>query len=254
MSSIKKIALIGGSGVYSLFKDKSSEKQSIDTPFSTVTVTKFRLEDKIIYFLPRHGSSHSIPPHMINFKANIYALHLIGVKHVIATNAVGSLNHNIKPGDFVIIDQFIDIVSGPHTFFDGNFEPEIDGKKKKGVQHTDMTYPYSRKIREILIKSIAQFPSENYHKQGCYVMFNGPRFETAAEINMFKQFGDVVGMTGAPEVILARELNLEYASINLVTNFGAGIQALVTHEEVMKVFEEKLEILKKILIKSITFL
>ena len=159
-----------------------------------------------------------------------------------------------KPGEFVIIDQFIDLVSRPMTFFDGTFSSNFKGKSVKGVQHTDMTYPYSSDIREIFIKLIPEFPEEKFHEHGTYVMFNGPRFETSAEINMFSNFGDVVGMTGAPEVILARELGLEYASLNLITNYGAGIQSSVAHEEVIKVFEKKVEILKKILIKAIRLL
>jgi 5'-methylthioadenosine phosphorylase len=254
MNSEKIIGLIGGSGVYSLFKDESSEKETIKTQFGKVTVSKIEFDDKMIVFLPRHGSSHSIPPHMINFKANILALHLKGVKSIIATNAVGSLKKKMKPGDFVVIDQFIDIVSGPHTFFDGRFEVEIDGTKFKGVQHTDVTSPYNYELREILIQSISQFPEETCHTHGCYVMFNGPRFESAAEINMFKNFGDVVGMTGAPEVILSRELNIDYASINMVTNYGAGIQSSVSHGEVIEIFEKKIDILKKILIKALSYI
>lgn len=246
-----KIAIIGGSGVYSLFASNKVNSLNVSTPFGDVILFESEFENKSVYFLPRHGSKHSIPPHLINFKANIYALFKSGVKFIIATNAVGSLKKNIKPGEFVVLDQFIDLVSGPHTFFDGEFEIELNGNKINGVKHTDVTEPYSAIIRESIFNSFKEFPNEVMHKSGCYVMFNGPRFETRAEIKMFQQFGDVVGMTGAIEIVLARELNIDYASINLVTNFGAGIQKEVNHEEVIELFESKIEIFKKILLKTI---
>lgn len=253
--STKNIAIIGGSGVYSMFADQETTKNKIGTPFGEVSYTEVTYNSKIVYFLPRHGESHSIPPHKINHKANIYALYALGVSSIISTNAVGSLKQDIKPGNFVIIDQFIDLTSGPITFFDGNFQVTVGGKVKEGVVHTDMTSPYSENLRKALKKSLETFPAEEFHSKGCYVMFQGPRFETTAEIAMMKNFGDVVGMTGVPEVVLARELEMEYASLNIVTNFGAGMTSSpISHQEVIEIFNKKVKTVQDILKKTLEFL
>lgn len=247
----KNIAIIGGSGVYSMFDKQNIEKKKISTPFGDVTYSEMDQKSRKIFFLPRHGESHSIPPHKINFKANIYSLFLLDVGKILSTNAVGSLKKELKPGDFVVLDQFIDLVSGPVTFFDGQFETIVNNKIKKGVVHTDVSSPYSETLRSFLIKSFEYFPEEIYHPKGTYVMFNGPRFETPAEISMFNNFGDVVGMTGAPEVVLSRELGMEYASLNLVTNYAAGLQKEITHNEVIELFNKKVKIIQEILTKTL---
>ena len=252
--SKSNIGIIGGSGVYSMFQTENQTKHEITTPFGTVTYTEFENNNRKVYFLPRHGESHSIPPHRINFKANIFALFSLGVKKIISTNAVGSLKNEIRPGHFVIIDQFIDLVSGPITFFDGEFKVTVNNKVKEGVVHTDVTLPYSEDVRSSLIKTMKFFPDEVYHPRGCYVMFRGPRFETSAEISMFKDYGDVVGMTGAPEAILAKELEMEYASLNVVTNFAAGLQKEISHTEVIELFNTKVMNLQNIIRKSLDFL
>lgn len=250
------IAIIGGSGVYSIFEHENLREKELETPFGTVKYTEFEQNSRKVYFLPRHGKTHSIPPHKINFKANIYSLFLLGVKNIISTNAVGSLKHEIRPGEFVLIDQFIDLVSGPITFFEGDFEVTINNEIKRGVVHTDMTQPYSEKVRLALQKSLEKFPEENFHSKGCYVMFKGPRFESSAEIAMFKNFGDVVGMTGAPEVILSRELGLDYASLNVVTNFAAGLNTgkEISHAEVMELFNQKIQTIQKIIKKTLDYI
>ena len=252
--SKESIAMIGGSGVYSIFDDQNVQKNEIDTPFGKVVYSEIEYDSRKIYFLPRHGESHSIPPHKINFKANIYSLFLLGVKKIISTNAVGSLKQEIRPGHFVIIDQFVDLVSGPVTFFNGDFEVKVNDEIKKGVVHSDMTRPYSEAIRSALRKSLDDFPDETYHLNGCYVMFKGPRFETSAEISMFTNFGHVVGMTGTPEVILSRELDMEYASLNLVTNYAAGLQKEITHTEVIELFNKKVQIIQQILRTTVKYL
>lgn len=254
MSDKNNIAIIGGSGVYSFFNEGEISKKEINTPFGIVTYSVLDQKTRKIIFLPRHGEGHTIPPHKINFKANIYALFLLGVNRILSTNAVGSLKYDIKPGEFVVLDQFIDLVSGPITFFDGSFEVSINGKTKKGVVHTDVTNPYSESLREKLITALKTFDDEIYHKKGCYVMFRGPRFETSAEITFFKDVGDVVGMTGAPEVILARELGMEYASLNLVTNYAAGLQREITHTEVIELFDKKVKVIQRILLKTLEIL
>lgn len=250
----KNIAIIGGSGVYSMFEDQDIKKKELSTPFGLVRYSELNQESRKIFFLPRHGKTHSVPPHKINFKANIYSLFLLDVGKVLATNAVGSLKMEIKPGEFVVLDQFIDLVSGPITFFDGHFETTVNNKLKKGVVHTDVTNPYSDSLRSSLIKSFEFFPEEKYHSKGTYVMFNGPRFETSAEISMFKNFGDVVGMTGAPEIVLSRELEMEYASLNLVTNYAAGLQKEISHSEVIELFNKKVKVIQKILSKTLDIL
>ncbi len=252
--SSENIGIIGGSGIYSLFEKGKTVKKEISTPFGKVSYSEIDQPSKKVFFLPRHGEIHSIPPHKINFKANIYALFLLGVKKIISTNAVGSLKKEIRPGDFVLIDQFIDLVSSPTTFFDGNLEVKVNNKNRHGVVHSDMTNPYSEPLRIALQQALEFFPKESYHTKGCYVMFRGPRFETSAEIEMFKNFGDVVGMTGAPEVILSRELEIEYASLNVVTNYAAGLQKAITHEEVINLFNQKVETIQKILTKTIDYL
>ena len=252
--SESNIGIIGGSGVYSMFQNENQTKHEIATPFGTVICTQFENNHRKVYFLPRHGESHSIPPHRINFKANIFALFSLGVKKIISTNAVGSLKSEIRPGHFVIIDQFIDLVSGPITFFDGDFKVTVNNKVKSGVVHTDVTSPYSENVRLSLIQTMKFFPDEIYHPHGCYVMFKGPRFETSAEISMFKDYGDVVGMTGAPEAILAKELEIEYASLNVVTNYAAGLQKEISHIEVMELFNTKVKIIQKIIRKSLDLL
>lgn len=252
--SKENVAIIGGSGVYAIFQDRVQTQHEIETPFGKVNYSKIVDDSRHIYFLARHGQSHIIPPHKINFKANIYALFLLGVKKIIGTNAVGSLKYEIEPGHFVIVDQFIDLVSGPITFFDGNFKIVIEKKVKSGVVHTDVTSPYSESIRSALIEAMGFFPNEKFHAKGVYIRFNGPRFETSAEISMFKQFGDVVGMTGTPEVILARELSMDYASLNIVTNYAAGLQKTISQSDVMELFNQKAEIVQKIIQKSLELL
>ena len=249
------IAIIGGSGVYSIFEQEEIKEKEVETPFGKVTYSEFEQNSRKVYFLPRHGKTHSIPPHKINFKANIYSLFLLGVKNIISTNAVGSLRQEIKPGEFVLVDQFIDLVSGPTTFFEGNFEVTINNELKKGVVHTDMTQPYSEKVRSAIQKALENFSEEKFHPNGCYVMFKGPRFESSAEIAMFKNFGHVVGMTGAPEVILSRELGLDYASLNVVTNFAAGLttQREISHAEVMELFDKKVQTIQIILKKTLDY-
>jgi len=248
LSSETKVGVIGGSGFYALFGDADQkEVKLVKTPFGDVIYIKGEINGKQIYFLPRHGTGHSVPPHMINYKANIYALYSLGIKYILSTNAVGSLKLNLKPGDFVVLDQFIDFTSA-HTYFDGSFETKVQGELRKGVLHLDMTEPYSPYLRKKIIKIFKAYSQEKFHPVGVYIMNNGPRFETPAEIRMQQQFGgDLVGMTNTPECILARELGLEYATICLITNYAAGLQKEITHQEVIDLFEKKIVVLISII-------
>ncbi|MFX1285778.1 MAG: S-methyl-5'-thioadenosine phosphorylase [Promethearchaeota archaeon] len=249
-SSKASIAIIGGSGFYDFLENPS--KLSVDTPFDSKPVVIYRQEqeENIIFFLPRHGGNHSIPPHRINFKANMYALHSLAIPRVIATSAVGSLHTSIKPGDYVLLDQFIDLVR-PLTFFNGDFSVKFpQGTIISGVVHLDMTEPYCPEIRKIL--SVILENDLNTHIKGTYATTMGPRFETPAEIKALQHMGaDVVGMTNSSEAILCRELGICYAVIAVVTNMAAGLQKVVTHNEVLDIFKSRSANLKKIFYKAI---
>ncbi|MFZ7104514.1 MAG: S-methyl-5'-thioadenosine phosphorylase [Peptococcaceae bacterium] len=236
-------AVIGGTGVYNPNMLTESEDIPVDTPFGTVNLKIGRLKEKTIAFLPRHGARHSVPPHKINYRANIMALGKIGVKKVIATAAVGSLNREMEPGHLVLIDQFIDFTKGRiQTFYEGG---------ARGVLHVDMSNPYCPQLRQAILASCP--PEIKLHNGGNYVCTEGPRFETPAEINMFRQWeGDLVGMTSVPEVVLAKELGLCYAGIAMVTNFAAGISPHpLTHQEVVETMQENTQNLQKLIMETL---
>lgn len=223
-----RLALIGGTGVQVSSILQNSHSVRVKTPYGSVEVQQGELDGQEVVFLMRHGNGHSVPPHRINYRAGIWALHSLGVDGIIATSAVGSLRSELQPGELLLIDSFLDFTSGrASTFYDG---------QNNQVIHTDMTYPYCQGIRNLL-SSIAVNQGIKVHDGGCYVCTNGPRYETAAEIRAYAMLGgDVVGMTGVPEVVLARELGLCYASVALVTNLGAGLgSSKLAHEDVVKV-------------------
>lgn len=235
-----KLAIIGGSGVYDPHILLDVHDLTVDTPFGEVDVTVGRYSGQEIVFMARHGRGHSIPPHRINYRANIWALARLGVERIFATTAVGSLNSDMKPGDFVLVDQFIDMTKGrPSTYFEGG---------DAGVAHLDYTEPYCIEIRKAVRKA-AQDNGIAVHFGGCYVCTEGPRFETKAEIAAYHRLGgDLVGMTNVPEVVLARELGICYSTISMVTNFAAGISLKpLSHQEVLDVMAENTEKLKALL-------
>jgi 5'-methylthioadenosine phosphorylase len=251
MEKQKKFCIIGGSGFYD-FLERPIELL-ITTPFDSkpVTIYQQEFEEKILYFLPRHGGHHSIPPHKINFKANIYALHSLAIPRVIATSAVGSLRSIINPGDYVILDQFIDFVR-PVTFFDGDFSVEFKkGIVKSGVIHLDMSEPYCHEIRKTLSEVLKD--DHDTHSAGTYATTMGPRFETPAEIKALQQMGaDVVGMTNSSEAILCRELGICYSVLAVVTNLAAGLQKQLSHVEVLDIFNSRAASLKQIFHEAIS--
>lgn len=239
-----KIAIIGGTGVYApkLLEDVRTVVQK--TPYGDVEVAVGSFQGVEAAFIARHGSGHSLPPHLINYRANIMALHMLGIEQIIATAAVGSIFHEFKPGQFVLADQFIDFTKNRKaTFYEGG---------ASGVIHCDMTVPYCPDLREALAKSGAELGLV-VHNGGTYVCSEGPRFETAAEIQAFKILGGhLVGMTSVPEVVLARELGMCYASICLVTNFAAGITAgILTHSEVVEVMKKSLHNIHSIIVTAL---
>lgn len=238
-----RIGIIGGSGVYDVDELKNISENNLITPFGIFEYIMGEYENKEVVFVTRHGKGHTLPPHMISYKKIIWGMKELGIEKIIATSASGSLNLNMKPGDFVIIDQFIDFTDSREiTFFDtpGN------------VVHTDMTEPYCEYLRT-LIKEVMTSLNLSFHEKGTYVTMNGPRYETKAEINMLKILGgDIVGMTGTPEVILANEMKICYASIGIVTNFAAGISdKKISHEEVIEMMGKKIPILKKVIFEVI---
>ena len=175
---------------------------------------------------------HHIPPHKINYRANIRALKDLGVERVMASFAIGSINPDMPPLSLILLDQFLDFTSGrSFTFFEGG---------ESGLVHTDMTEPYCQGLRAVAMQA-AREKNIALHPRGTYACTNGPRFETAAEIKMFKTLGaDVVGMTGVPEVPLARELGMHYAAIAFSINWAAGIQG-----NKLTIYEKEIEPLRQ---------
>jgi len=249
---MSKIAIIGGSGVYDLFE--GGQNIVVKTPYGKVeNISKIKSKGSDVFFLPRHGPEHSVPPHLINYRANIFALHSLEVEKIYATNAVGSIDKKIKPGEFVVPDQLIDMTKDRIlTFFDGETEIVFkDGTSKQGVVHLDYSEPYSPRLRKKFLE-LAKESSEKVHDGGVLVCTEGPRFETPAEIKMFQSFGGtLVGMTTVPEAILAREVQISYATLCLVTNFGAGMQEEVSHAEVIELFNKKIQTVKSMMQKII---
>ncbi|MBP2644776.1 MAG: S-methyl-5-thioinosine phosphorylase [Firmicutes bacterium] len=239
-----KIAIIGGTGLYDPRILENIREDTVVTPYGDVKYKVGEFKGKPVAFIPRHGSAHSIPPHLINYRANIWALKKLGVTNIIASTAVGSLNPDMGGGDFVFIDQFLDFTkSRVNTFYNG------EGRQ---VVHVDVTQPYCPNLRETLLKA-AEGLGIKAHAKGTYVCAEGPRFETPAEIKAFRQLGgDVVGMTNVPEVVLAREAEICYATVSMVTNFAAGISPHpLTHSEVLETMAANTENIKKLIMATI---
>lgn len=222
-----KLAVIGGSGLCRLEALTRAREVKISTPFGEPSAPLIfgRLESLDLIFLARHGPSHTIPPHQINYRANIAALKQQGVTHVIAVAAVGGISRKMAPQRLVVPDQLIDYTYGrPHTFFESDDSP---------VTHVDFTYPYSESLRQQILTA-GKNMDPALIAGGCYGCTQGPRLETAAEILRMERDGcDIVGMTGMPEAALARELELEYACLAVVVNWAAGkSEGLVTMAEI----------------------
>lgn len=239
--------VIGGTGLGNIKELVIDRHEDINTPYGrpSEALTIGKIGNKEVVFLARHGTNHSIPPHLINYQANISAFSLLGVTDIISIASVGSINPEDAPGTLVFPDQIIDYTHGrKHTFFDGDKNP---------VSHIDFTYPYDERLRKQFIK-IASASNFLFKKNGVYGAVQGPRLETAAEINRYDSDGvTIVGMTGMPEAALARELNMNYAMICLVANHaaGRGLSANgITHDEISKnskkMMKNVIEIIKEI--------
>ena len=206
-----KIAIIGGSGLYDVEEFKDRELVKLETPWGQPSddILKTNYNGKEIYFLPRHGRGHFIPPSEINFRANIDALKQLGVTDIVSISAVGSLKEDLPPGKFVVVDQFIDLTFGRNKTF---FDDEI-------VAHVSMAHPTSNGLMNACEEAIKKENIE-YQRGGTYIVMEGPQFSTLAESNLYRSWhADVIGMTNMPEAKLAREAELRYASVSMVTDF-----------------------------------
>ena len=232
------IGIIGGTGTKALLETYSIvDKKDVKTEYGQAPqITILDINNKEVAYIPRHSQGHSVPPHKINYRANIEALKTIGVNQVYATNSVGSLDTNIEPGSILIPDNFIDFTHNRvSTFFDNE------------VVHIDCTNPYCETLRTNLITG------NDVHPYGIYITTEGPRFETGAEIQFYKLIGGkVVGMTGVPEVVLAKEKQMCYSSICAVTNYAAAISPnKLTITEVIDAMKDCEEKLIKLITKTI---
>lgn len=244
-------AVIGGSGLYQFADLHVLEQKKINTPFGEPSdvITKGQLQNSMVYFLPRHGAKHHLPPHMVNYRANLFALRELGVTHILAVNAVGGTTAYLQAGDIVIPDQLIDYTYGrEHTFSDGSGNI-ISGNQ---VHHIDFTEPFDIALRNRIITA-AQKIALPVVKQGVYGCMQGPRLESAAEIKRLANDGcTLVGMTAMPEAALARELNMAYASISIVANLAAGLSEIpLTVEDIHAVVANGLEKIQRLIKETI---
>lgn len=230
-------AIIGGTGLTHLANLEVSRREVVRTPYGepSSALVFGRIAGRDVVFLARHGHGHTIPPQGVNYRANLWALHHIGVAHIVAVASVGGIRADLIPGTLALPDQVIDYTSGRDgTFFDGH---------DRQVIHVDFTHPYTESLR-VACRSAAQAAAVPMLWGGVYAAVSGPRLETAAEINRLERDGaDMVGMTGMPEAALARELGLHYAAIAVVSNFAAGrgdSAQRISHEQINAVLEPAL--------------
>jgi 5'-methylthioinosine phosphorylase len=244
-------AVIGGSGLYQFSDLQVLEQKKIQTPFGDPSdvITVGQLQKSTVYFLPRHGAKHHLPPHKVNYRANLFALRELGVTQVLAVNAVGGIASTLQAGDIVIPDQIIDYSYGrEHSFSDGSGNV-VSGNQ---VHHIDFTQPFDETLRQHIM-SAARKISLPVIKEGVYGATQGPRLESAAEIKRMARDGcTLVGMTAMPEAALARELNLAYASISIVANMAAGLSDIpLTVEDIHAVVANGLEKIQRLIKETV---
>lgn len=235
------LGIIGGSGLYTLNDLKNTRLLNIKTPYGT-TSSKLHISNykslKVV-FLPRHGIEHTIPPHKINYRANIYALKKYGVTDIISVSAVGSLKSNHKPGDFILPDQFIDrTFNRVTTFFDEDC-----------VAHVSLAKPTSKQLSKLILNSLPK--NMQIKRKGTYVAIEGPQFSTYAESILYKSWNcDVIGMTNMPEVRLAKEAEMGYASIAMVTDYDCWHKnhEAVTVNQVVSIMKKNTNNVKKLIL------
>jgi len=241
-----KAAIMGGTGVYSI-EGIELEPVTAETQFGNVNLMKGKGRWENLYFISRHGTDHSVPPHKVNYRANIQSLINLGVERVFSIYAVGSITDVIPPGGIGLISQFIDFTRDRvNTFYNGG---------DSGLKHTPMDQPYCRALGEKILKAAAErkiIAAES----GTYICTNGPRFETPAEIEMFKRWGaDYVGMTAATETALAREAGLHFAAVAYSINWAAGVKkdlAFISNNEINKIKNNLTDIALEVLFGEIS--
>ncbi len=246
-----KIAIIGGSGLGKELNLAPYNSVKCETPYGKCsdffTVSKYANHE--IYLLPRHGASHAIPPHNVNYQANIWAMKELGIDYIFSTTCVGSLQENIKPGDIVFPDQFIDFSrSRKNTFYD-SFASSTEG-------HTPMSQPFSEELRNIFIKT-AKTIKLKYHTTATLITIEGPRFSTKAESFMFKKWGgDIINMTVATECALANELKIPYVAIALATDYDCWKEGevAVSHDKVLEAFSKNANKVHSLLLEAMAFI
>jgi 5'-methylthioadenosine phosphorylase len=231
-----RIGIIGGTGLENLLE--GAKVVHLDTPYGTAPPISVGFIDKEeVAFLPRHGPKHDLPPHKVNYRANLYSLKRAGVERIIATNAVGAMNPAYNAGDLVIPLDLLDMTKcRASTYFDA-----------APVTHIDVTEPYCPQLRKILIEC-CKAVGVKAHEKAILAVTEGPRYETPAEICMLQKLGgDLVGMTGSPEAFLARELEICYATVCFVSNMAAGMQQRLSHAEVIKKGKEVMPAMLKVI-------
>ena len=244
MADVAEIGIFGGSGFYSLLEDVREVK--VDTPYGAPSDSVFLADvaGRKVAFLPRHGRRHTIPPHRVNYRANVWAMRSLGVKAVISPCAAGSLQLHVEPGHFVVSDQFVDRTSGrADTFFDGPI-----------VSHVSSAEIYDPVLRAIALDVIKEH-GITVHDGGTVVVISGPRFSTRAESKWFSDAGwEVINMTQYPEAYLCRELGMAVVNIALITDYDAGVlegTEAVTAHDVLAVFEENAARIRKVVLDMI---
>jgi 5'-methylthioadenosine phosphorylase len=244
MGDTAEIGVFGGSGFYSLLEDVREVK--VDTPYGAPSDSVFLAEvaGRSVAFLPRHGRRHTIPPHRVPYRANVWAMRALGVKAVISPCAAGSLQRHVAPGDFVVCDQFVDRTSGrDDTFFDGPI-----------VSHLSSAETYDPTLRQIAIDVVREHGIP-VHEQGTVVVIQGPRFSTRAESKWFSDAGwEVINMTQYPEAFLCRELGMAVVNISLITDYDAGVlegTEAVDALSVLEVFQQNAARIQKVVLEMI---
>ncbi len=239
MEQKAEIGIFGGTGIYDSELLQESKEISIDTPYGKTSdsITIGDYKGRKVAFMPRHGKKHAIPPHMINFRANIWAFKELGVTRILAPSAVGSLKEEFKPGDFALPSQFLDFTKSRI----GSFSE--DGR----VIHISVAEPFCPELQEVVLQT-AQSQNIKIHKNCTYVCIEGPRFSTKAESKFFRTTGaDIIGMTLVPECQLAREAQICYVSISTITDYDIWAEKPVTAKEVLETLSKNVEFTKKML-------
>jgi len=238
-----EIGIIGGTGIYDPEIFNESKDVKVFTPYgkpsSLITIGK--IDNKKVAFIPRHGRNHQIPPHKINFRANIWALKELGVKRIISPSAVGSLKEDYKPAEFVVIDQFIDRTKNrADTFYEGG-----------QVCHISTADPFCPDLRSIFLKSVNKLGLP-HHEKGTYICIQGPRFSTRAESKLFRSWGaEVIGMTLYPECVLAKEAEICYVSVSIITDYDVWAEKPVSTNEIIEIMKKNVSEFKKLVLKTI---